>query len=162
MNKLWKTVGTVVPGPALLFAGKWIELFSATQLSYPGWAAAADRLALGISTAVAVLLSVALKDTSKPVLKGLLWAGFLLFIVGILACSIFWFRLGSPMSPADVSRLQTFWEAAYVATLVDLVATITVAALSLREDKPKWFWALVVATVLLAVAIGLGLYFFHR
>jgi hypothetical protein len=45
------------------------------------------------------------------------------------------------------------WQGVYIVTMVVLVATITVSALSLREDKPKAFWTLVIVAVLVVVVL---------
>jgi hypothetical protein len=42
----------------------------------------------------------------------------------------------------------------YIGTMVVLVATIAVSALSLREDKPKAFWTLAVGTIVLLIVAG--------
>ncbi len=153
MGKLWKTIGTVVPGPAVLLAGKWIDLFSATHLTYPDWQEGADLIALAVAGVVAVVLSIALKDTSKALLKALIWIGLILVLAGLATCWAIWFHLGTPMQPVDASWFQNVWQGVYIVTMVVLVATITVSALSLREDKPKAFWTLALgAIVLLAVA----------
>jgi hypothetical protein len=142
MGKLWKTIGTVVPGPAVLLAGKWINLFSATHLTYPDWQEGADLIALAIAAVVAVVLSIALKDASKA----LIWIGLVLVLAGLATCWSIWFHLGTPMQAVDASWFQNVWQGVYIVTMVVLVATITVSALSLRKDKPKAFWMLAVSS----------------
>jgi uncharacterized membrane protein len=152
MGKLWKTIGTVVPGPTVLLAGKWIDLFSATHLTYPDWQEGADLIALAVAAVVAVVLSIALKDTSKALLKALIWIGLILVLAGLATCWAIWFHLAHRCSPLTRAGFK-MWQGVYIVTMVVLVATITVSALSLREDKPKAFWTLALgAIVLLAVA----------
>jgi hypothetical protein len=154
MGKLWKTIGTVVPGPAVLLAGKWIDLFSATHLTYPNWQEDADLIALAVSAVVAVILSIALKDSSKALLKTLIWIGLVLVLAGLATCWAIWFHLGTPMQPVDASWFQNVWQGVYIVTMVVLVATITVSALSLREDKPKAFWTLALGAIVLLAIVG--------
>jgi hypothetical protein len=99
MGKLWKTIGTVVPGPTVLLAGKWIDLFSATHLTYPDWQEGADLIALAVAAVVAVVLSIALKDTSKALLKALIWIGLILVLAGLATCWAIWFHLAHRCSP---------------------------------------------------------------
>jgi uncharacterized membrane protein len=56
-------------------------------------------------------------------------------------------------SSSHASWFQNVWQGVYIVTMVVLVATITVSALSLREDKPKAFWTLVIVAVLVVVVL---------
>lgn len=158
MDKLWKTIGSVVPGPAVLLAGKWINLFSATHLTYPDWQEDADRIAIGAAAVVAVALAIALKDTSKAILKALVWVGLALVLAGLVICWLIWFHLGKPMQPEDALWFQNMWEGIYITTMVTLVATITVGALSLREDKPKTFWTIAIISALIVIGLAMAVF----
>lgn len=150
--KVWKTIATVIPGPAVLFIGKWLDLFSETHLTYPNWQLGAERIAIGASAVVAILLSILLSGVSKEALKGWTWAGFALTILGLAGCWGIWFHLGPSMPAADAVWWQDVWQGLYIVTMVLLVATVTLAAMTLQEDKPKTFWWIFVAIIVALLA----------
>lgn len=152
--KVWKTIATVVPGPAALFIGKWLDLFSQTHLTYPNWQVGAERIAIGTGAVVAILLSILLSGASKGLLKGLTWAGFALTVLGLAGCWAIWFHLGPSMPPANAVWWQDVWQGLYIVTMVLLVATITIGAMTLHEDKPKTFWWILIAIVVVLLVVA--------
>jgi hypothetical protein len=159
--KAFKAISAIVPGPAVLFVTQWLNLFSVTNLTSPEWQTSAERLSLAVGSFVAVILSILLRDAQKPRLKVWAWIGFVLTLVCVGACWGIWFYLGPPgpgqRGPAEPGRWRDVWEGVFVLAMVLLVATISLAALSL-EERSKWFWILVIVSV--AALIGIAVYVF--
>jgi hypothetical protein len=63
-------------------------------------------------------------------------------------------HLGTPMQPVDASWFQNVLQGVYIVTMIVFVATITVSALSLQEDKPKAFWTLALGAIVLLATAG--------
>ena len=66
-----KKIAAIVPGPAVVFIGKWFELFSSTPLGYPEWQHDAENIALLISAFITIVLCFILKSASRGLLLGL-------------------------------------------------------------------------------------------
>lgn len=153
---IWKKISTVVPGPAILFVGTWLDLFSSTFLVYPNWQLEADRLSLALGALVSIVLSILLSGKTAETLRRLAWAGFVLALVFLGACAGIWFHLGSPLPPEAVQWWHDVWRFVYILAMVSTVATITLAAMSLQSRAPKlYLWLFVVLAVVL-VMVGIG------
>jgi hypothetical protein len=155
----WKSFSYWVPGPIAFFVAKWVGLFSQTTLAHPRWEVNANNDALAIGAVTTAILSFLLRGSSKRRLKVFAVIGFVAVIVGIAACLYFWFWLGAAMPERDVRQLQDYWRITYTATLVVLVATISIGAVSATgraDSNKKWMWVSVVlgsALLLLVVFI---------
>jgi hypothetical protein len=154
----FKAIAAIIPGPALLFVGKWLDLFSRTHLTSPEWEDNAQQLALAVGAFVAVVLSIGLRNAGEVFLKALTWVGFWLTLAGLSACWGIWFYLGPPSpgqhAPANPPMWRDVWYALFVTAMVLLVATITVAGLSVEKKNSRWFWILVAVAVLVLIAIA--------
>ncbi len=163
--KALKTIVAIIPGPALVYVGQWINLLSSTVLAHPVWQVAADRFALGFGTILTLFVSIGWADAPKEVLKRRFYVGCGIVIVGVIICWVIWLNLGPP-PPGAVAPNPTWWqgvwETVYVFTQSILVATISIGALSIREDKPWLFWFKAIIAVLLAVLVIYLIFFWHR
>ena len=159
-----KSIIAIVPGPALVFVGQWINLLSSTVIADPGWQVAADQIALGLGAILTIFISIGWADLPKEKLKSRFFAGCAAVVIGVAICWCIWLYLGPP-APGTVAPNPTWWqglwETMYVLTQIALVATISIGALSIKEDKPGLFWFIVVAAVLVA-AVVVYFIFFHR
>jgi hypothetical protein len=155
--RAFKAIAAVAPGPAVLFISKWLDAFSRTPLVNPEWRIAADQIALAVGAFVAIFICLVLKDSPTGVLKVLAWVGFTLTISLLVACWLIWIHLGPPEfgeRQADSPWWQDLWETLYVGAMILLVGTISVVALSLKDEKPKWFWALVLVPVVALIFVA--------
>jgi hypothetical protein len=154
--KAFKKVAAFVPGPALLFVTQWIGLFSRTPIVHPEWRVEAENFSLGIGVFVAIVLSVILRDWSKEALIKLSGMLFALTLILLASCWGIWLYLGPP-NPGEVAPNPVWWQGAwetlYVLATVALVATISSAALSIKEGWPIWFWILVIVCALLVIGV---------
>jgi hypothetical protein len=161
--KALKTIAAFVPGPCLVFVGQWINLLSSTVLANPTWQASADKLALALATILTFFIIIGTVEVRKEILKRLFFVGCGLVVLGIVTCWSVWLHLGPP-SPGsiapDPTPWQGFWETAYILTQGTLVATISIGALSINEDKPWLFWLISAVAVILALVV-LYLMFWH-
>jgi len=64
------------------------------------------------------------------------------------------------MPSADAMFWQDIWKGLYIFAMMLLVATISVAALSAREETNKAFW-IIVALVLAVIIVIVAAYLFH-
>jgi hypothetical protein len=155
--KALKAVAAVTPAPALVIVGKWLALFSATRLAHPEWQESADAIALGVGAFVAVFLCIGLADARKEMVRRWAWVGFVLTLLALAGCWGIWFYLGPPRAgerAPDPVFWRDLWQTLYIAAMVLLIATISLGALSLEQDKPGWFWTIAaVATIVLLVAL---------
>jgi hypothetical protein len=149
-----KKIAAIVPGPAVVFIGKWFELFSSTPLGYPQWQHDAENIALLISAFIAIVLCLILRSAPRGLLLGLTLAGLVLTLIFLVACLWIRHRLGIPEpSISDVRWWQDIWEYVYIAAMVFLVATITVGGLYEGEARPWVFWIIFASIVAILVGI---------
>src|SRR5262249_7980090 len=160
MKKAWKTIAAAVPGPIVLWAGQWFELFSRTHLIYPEWQRDAEDTALALGVFSAISICSTLNGFSRSRLRRLAGYGFLLTVTFLAACWAIWFHLGKGMPSADAMFWQDIWKGLYILAMMLLVATISVAALSAREETNKAFW-IIVALVLAVIIVIVAAYLFH-
>jgi hypothetical protein len=154
-----KKITAFVPGPALVYVGQWIDLLSSTVLANPVWQVAADKLALAAGAILTIFISIGWADTSKEILLRRFYIGCCIVVAGFLTCWAIWVHLRPP-SPGEISPDSTWWqgvwETAYVFTQSILVCTISVGALSIRDDRSWLFWLkVIVAGVLAALVVYL-------
>jgi TRAP-type C4-dicarboxylate transport system permease large subunit len=155
-----KKVAAIVPGPAVVFIGKWFELFSSTPLGYPQWQHDAENIALLIGAFIAIVLCLILKSSPKRLLFAFALAGLVLTLVAVAVCLWIRHHLGTPTtSISDVRWWQDIWEYFYIAAMVLLVATITLAGLYEGEAHPWVFWA--VFAIIAAILVGIGVWWWH-
>jgi hypothetical protein len=156
--RAFKAIAAIVPGPAVLFVTQWLNLFAATNLTSPEWQTSAEQLSIAGGSFVAVTLSILLRDAQKARLKLWAWIGFVLTLACLGACWGIWFHLGPPgpgqRAPFEPGSWRDVWEGIFVLAMILLVATISVAALSL-EERSKWFWILVILPVLALIGIAI-------
>jgi hypothetical protein len=158
-----KKIAAIVPGPALFFIGKWLELFSGTHLTYPEWQNKADQIALAGGSVIAIVLCILLRAAPRGILYGFAWAGFALTFILLIACWLIWFHLGTPMpSNSDVMWWQDVWEGIYIAAMLFLVATLTAAGLYEGETHPILFWILFALIVIIVLAIIASYFLWSR
>jgi hypothetical protein len=113
---------------------------------------------------VAIVLSITLKEAPKGTLKILAWIGFALTIGCLAACWLVWLHLGPPEPGKQAPESpwwQDVWETLYISAMILLVATISVTALSLKEDKPTWFWVLVAVPVLALIVVAVYVFWWR-
>lgn len=142
-----KKIAAIVPGPAVVFIGKWFELFSSTPLGYPQWQHDAENIALLISAFIRAFVrtySGRIRDDLNPPDR-CLWIRH---------------RLGTPEpSISDVTWWQDIWEYVYIAAMVSLVATITVGGLYEGEAHPVVFWTIL--AIIVAILIGIAVFWWR-
>jgi hypothetical protein len=155
MKKTWKNIASVLPGPIVLWAGQWFDLFSRTHLAYPQWVSDAENTALAIGVFTAVLICSTLKNLSNTRLRRLAGCGFVLTIALFVACWAIWFYLGKAMPSADAMFWQDVWKGLYIAAMVFLVATISGGVLSAREETNNVFWIIIAGVLALVVIIAI-------
>jgi hypothetical protein len=152
--KALKTVSAVVPSLALVFVGKWLELFSTTRLAHPEWQQSAYEIALGAGAFVAVFLCISMEGAPKRKLRFWSWIGFALTLFFLAGCWLVRLYLGPPR-PGEIAPdpilWQGVWQTLYILAMILLIATLTLAALTLKRDKPVWFWVAVVVGALILV-----------
>jgi hypothetical protein len=155
--KALKTVAAVVPGPAVVFVGRWLTLFSATRLVYPEWQQSADAISLGVGAFVAVFLSISMARVRKTLLRRWCWAGFALTLLLLAGCWAVRLHLG-PTRPGETAPDPVFWQdvwqTLYILAMILLIATITLGALTLKEDRPGWFWVIVIGALIAILAVA--------
>jgi hypothetical protein len=147
-----KNIVQVVPAPLVIWVTQWLDLFSLSVFTYPGWRIQAQNTAAALGVVAAIAIALTLKGARVSFLRRS--AIFSLVIaVGILAaCWYIWVRLGNAMSAQDAKWLQDVWEGLYILAMVLIVATISMGLLSIKRRKRNT--ALIVFTV-----IGLVLFF---
>lgn len=155
--KALKNVSAVVPGLALVFVGKWLELFSTTRLTHPEWQPWADEIALGAGAFVAVFLCIGMGGVPKRKLRFWSWICFTLTLLFLAGCWFVRMNLGPPR-PGEIAPDPIFWQGVwqtlYILAMILLIATLTLAALTLKQDKPVWFWvAVCLGAAILVVGI---------
>jgi hypothetical protein len=153
---VFKRIGAIVPGPSLTFAGKWINLFSATRLANPEWQPDADKIALGVGAVLTVYVALAWADLPKDTLRRRFAIGIVASVIGFVACWAIWFYLGPPtpgQKAPDPMPWQDIWYGVYILALAILAPSISVGALSIEEESWKRFWIIVGVCVLIAAAI---------
>jgi hypothetical protein len=156
LKKIWR----IVPGPAVLWAGQWFELFSRTHLTYPDFQAEAQATALLVGSFLAVIIGLSLGDASRRLLRILTGLSFLFTIISIIACWYMWFRLGKPMFPPDAKSLQDVWEGLSIIAMVMMVTTISLGCLLPTQESRTSLWialllfALVIVIIIAAVLWG--------
>jgi hypothetical protein len=152
--KALKTVAAVVPGLALVFVGKWLALFSTTRLTHPEWQQLADEIALGAGAFVAMFLCIGMAGAPKRRLRLWSWIGFALTLLFLAGCWAVRLYLG-PSRPGEIAPdpifWQSVWQTLYILAMILLIATVTLGALTLKRDKPAWFWVIVVVGALFLV-----------
>jgi phosphate/sulfate permease len=155
-----KKIAAIVPGPAVVFIGKWFELFSSTSLTYPQWQHDAENIALGIGAFIAIVLCLVLKSAPKELLLGLTLTGLVLTLIFLVACLWIYHRLGTPEpSISDVRWWQDIWKYAFIAAMVFLVATLTVGGLYEGEAHPWIFW--IIFAVIVALLVGVAVWWWR-
>jgi hypothetical protein len=159
-----KALSAALPGPAVLFVGEWLDLFTEVGLASPEWQVGAHKAALAIGAFVSVALSMLLRDSDVRLLKRSGWALFGLTIAALLGCWAIWFHLGPPppggLATANPAWWRDIWRVVYVVAMVLLVTTLTVASLTLEKKNSAVFWVVAAVSALLVVA-GI-LFFFLR
>jgi hypothetical protein len=153
VQKAWKTIASIVPGPAVVWVGKWLDLFSRTHLTYPEWQDDAQNTAAAVGTFVAIIICLTLNGVRRTLLKWMTLLGSIATLSLLAACWTLWFQLGKAMPAAEVMLRQDIWKGLYITAMVMMVATISVGALSLREESSKIFWVVVGVAALLIVVI---------
>jgi hypothetical protein len=156
-----KTVFSILPGPAVLFVTKWLNLFLYTPLVYPNWQKNAENISLAIGSFAAIALCLVYRNAPS---KKLVQIGKYLLLataVGIAICLGLWFILGRAFSNPIAQPLQDSWFICFVATMTLMVATISIGSLSIRDKRPSRFWPVVVVAALILVAGAFG-YLLHR
>jgi hypothetical protein len=154
--KALKTIAAFVPGPCLVFVGQWINLLSSTVLANPTWQVSADKLALALATILTFFIIIGTVEVRKEILKRLFFVGSGAVVLGIAICWGVWLHLGPPSlgsTAPDPTAWQMVWETAYILTQGFLVATISIGALSINEDKPWLFWLLSVVALVSAIVV---------
>jgi len=155
--KALKSVAAVVPGPALVFVGKWLSLFSATRLTHPEWQQSADAISLSVGAFVAIFLCIGIAGKRKTVLRRWSWIGFGLTLFFLAGCWFVRLHLGPPRlgeAAPDPTFWQNLWQTFYILAMILLITTITLGALTLKEDKPGWFWIIVIGALIGALAVA--------
>jgi len=131
-----KAFAAALPGPALLFAGEWLDLFAQTGLASPEWQVGAHRAALAVGAFSAFVLSTLLRKAAEQTLVRVSWVLFALTVAGLAGCWGIWFHLGAPspggLAVADPAWWRDAWRLLYVVTLVLLVSTVAVASLTVE------------------------------
>ncbi|WP_316178083.1 MULTISPECIES: hypothetical protein [unclassified Bradyrhizobium] len=152
--KALKAVSAVVPSLALVFVGKWLELFSTTRLTHPEWQLWVDDIALGAGAFVAMFLCIGMEGAPKKRMRFWSWIGFALTLLLLAGCWLVRLYLGPPR-PGEIAPdpifWQDVWQTLYILAMILLIATLTLAALTLKRDKPVWFWVSVVVGALILV-----------
>jgi hypothetical protein len=155
--KALKTIVSVIPGPALVFVGQWMKMLSSTSLANPVWQNAADKIALGLGAILTVFIAIGWADAGKEDLKYYFRVGCGVVIAGLAICWGTWLALGPPTpgtKSLDSTWWQGFWETVYVVTQATLVGTISVGALSIKEEKPWLFWVKLIVAVSLVLLVA--------
>ncbi|UQS16600.1 hypothetical protein [Pseudomonas sp. HS6] len=166
MNSIWKTIAAVIPAPAVLWVAKWLGLFSTTFITLPGWQQDTNDLALAMGTFIAVAIALVYNEASPLALrKKAKWLLFLSIFL-IYTCLFIHLYLGKGMEPDEVIKWQDIWRITYISAMTAIIATITLGALSIRDDGSKSIWkkiltALVWTIVFIAVLAAVYLIWRH-
>lgn len=144
----------IVPGPFVLWVGKWLDLFSRSNLTYPGWQSEAQNTALALGAVAAILTGLIFGKATQSRLRMLTIVGTVITFIFIASCWLIWHLLGKGMPPSQAKSLQDLWEGVYIASMVLLVVTITMGALSLGQTKRKMTWIMVSLIVFAILLIG--------
>ncbi len=159
-----KVIAAAVPGPAVLFVGEWLDLFTNAGLASPEWQVGAHSAALAIGAFVALVLSILLKSAGGRTLHALAWGLFILTVVALGACLAIRFHLRPPtpggLAVTDPDFWRELWRLIYIVAMVLLVATVAVASLTLEKKSAVLFWIL--AALSLTIVMGGVWYFFMR
>jgi hypothetical protein len=153
-----KAIAAAVPGPAVVFVGKWLELFSVTHIANPEWEDGATRIAVGVGAFIAVILSLVLNgvNVNRDRLVVITLVGFGLTLVFLAGCWGIWYYLGPP-NPGELDSYrpvwQDRWQTAYVFGMIFLITSISTGVLSQRDERPLLFWFVVVFCGLAAIGV---------
>jgi hypothetical protein len=148
-----------LPGPAVAVANAWLALFLQTPLTDPTWEMAASHTSSAIGAFVSVVLSILLKDVSRERLKWLAWLGLVLTVAALWGCWHFSRELDAAIGDRnEIVRLGEYWKWTYIAAMVVLICTVTLAVMSLEQTKPRWVFWIAVAALIILVAAAIGLF----
>jgi hypothetical protein len=150
--RAFKSIAAVVPGVALAFVNQWVGLFSRTPIPLPKWREEANDLAtaIGVFAAIGICILWRNREKSELIIRGKVL--FFTTIGLIILCAALLFWLGRP--PDEYTNIiQEVLKWLYVCTLVFVIATIAMMALSLDESS-KVFWTVVIASAVVVVLIG--------
>jgi hypothetical protein len=149
----------VVPGPAFVYAQSWVALFEKTHFANPAWRISAENEGLALGTIIMVVLAVLANDRLSRVLRVVAFASLVLTVALFAFCRYIYFHLGPPepgTRGVDSTWWNEIWSPIYTAANVSAIVTISTAALSPGEERPRlglWVAAASVFTLLICIAI---------
>src|SRR5690349_8367095 len=142
--RAFKSVVSVLPGPMVLFVTKWLDLFLFIPVFvHPHWQTSAQNASLGLGSLVAVVLCLLHRKPETADDENLRRRSrqFLyLTLAGFFLCWLCHFVINRPFFVPAASEIQDVWFLFFVATMTLMVAAITFAVLSRREERSGWFW----------------------
>jgi hypothetical protein len=153
--KNFKVIAAAIPSPAVLFVSQWLGLFARTSLTNPTWQNDAENTALGIGAFVALMISILLKDWSNDDLRRYALRFFWATLAAFALCAAISFFSGfgfATLVPDPL--LQGIWGFVFVASMVLMIVTVSLGAMSLRDDRPVLFWVLVALCALALLGLG--------
>jgi hypothetical protein len=152
--KNFKVIAAAVPSPAVLFVSQWLGLFANTPLTNPTWHNVAENTALAIGAFVSLMMSILLKDWSNDDLRRYAWYFFWATLAAFALCGMIsgLSALGFATQIPE-ALFQGVWAFVFVASMVLTIVTISLGAMSLKDDRPVLFWVLVILCVLAVLGI---------